>query len=69
MPRMPFAEHELEHLENAAGRAFRLYLAARSEHRPPEQIAALRDAYESALEQCRKARIPQTQGILRRTAA
>lgn len=69
MPRMPFAEYELEYLENAAGRAFRLYLAARAERRPPGQIAALWASYESALAQCRQARTPPARYAFQRTAA
>ncbi len=69
MPRTSFAEYELEYLENASGRAFRLYLAARSERRPPGQIAALWATYESTLAQCRRARTPPARGSFRRTAA
>ncbi|HEU4670787.1 MAG TPA: hypothetical protein VFR91_08755 [Dyella sp.] len=69
MPRTPSAEHDLEQLENAAGRAFRLYLAARSEHRPPQHIADLKAVYESALERCRRARMPRPWRASGRSAA
>ena len=41
-------QRESERLDNDAGRAFRIYLAARQESRPAAEIAVLKAAYEAA---------------------
>lgn len=60
-------ERQGEQLDNAAGRAFRLYLAARSEGRPAQEIAALKAAYETAASRCRSVRLAGTHGGVLRT--
>lgn len=62
-------ERESERLDNAAGRAFRLYLAARSEGRSAQEIAALKAAYEVAASQCRSVRLANHHGTLRTVIA
>lgn len=62
-------QRESERLDNDAGRAFRLYLAARSEGRSPQEIAALKAAYESAASRCRSVRLAAHGGAFRTTVA
>lgn len=62
-------QRESERLDNDAGRAFRLYLAARSDGRSPQEISALKAAYESAASRCRSVRLAAHGGAFRITAA
>lgn len=62
-------EREGERLDNDAGRAFRLYLAARSEGRSAQEIAALKAAYEVAASRCRSVRIAAYRGAQRTVVA
>jgi hypothetical protein len=59
------SERESERLENAAGRAFRIYLAARSEGRSANEIATLKAAYEVASSRCRSVRLATHGGAFR----
>lgn len=60
---------DIDQLDNAAGRAFRLYLAARAEARPAQEIAALKKAYELALAHARRGRMTTRIGSLDGTIA
>lgn len=62
-------ERESERLDNDAGRAFRLYLAARFEGRPPAEIAVLKAAYDAAAVSCRSFRVSARDGSSRSVLA
>lgn len=62
-------QRESERLDNGAGRAFRLYLAARLEGRPVGEIAVLKAAYEAAAMSCRSIRTTAHDGERRSMAA
>lgn len=62
-------QRESERLDNDAGRAFRLYLAARMERRPSEEIAVLKAAYDAAAKSCRSVRISANGGEYRSVVA
>lgn len=60
---------DIDQLDNAAGRAFRLYLAARADGRSSQEIAALKSAYDAALARARRGRMNTRIGSLDATIA
>ena len=62
-------QRESERLDNDAGRAFRAYLAARSEGRPANEVAVLKAAYEAVATSCRSFRMTANGGEQRSVVA